>query len=821
MLPTLIVDDMQVLPRLTVPFPVEDDETAFVFERACRGSKRLVFLVCERPVFAADASGNPASVDPAAFKEFFANLEREQAENTGEGWIGEALADQPADYEICPVGIIAEVGQFGPPAGPIPHVMLQGISRGIVLQVAQQEPMMICEVQSYEDTVPAKALSEAPMAALTEQIENYVSMHPGAPEDVLTMLGGIEDPGHLADLVAISPEFTPLQRQQVVELLDPLERLRAVSVIVEKRLMVLSLRNAIVADAQSGMDKQQREYFLREQIRSIQKELGEGTAEETLAKDLRQRVEEAGMPDDIKAKTLDQLERLEQQHPFSPEIGVIRSYVEWLIELPWSVETEDVLDLEEAARILNEDHYGIDKVKERILEYIAVRKLAGDKLRAPIICFVGPPGVGKTSLGKSIARAIGRNYVRMSLGGVRDEAEIRGHRRTYVGAMPGRLIKALRDAKSKNPVLVLDEIDKVGSDAFRGDPSSALLEVLDPEQNSTFSDHFLEVPFDLSRVIFITTANLLEPIPPALRDRMEIIEVTGYTEAEKLAIAKQYLMPKALDSHGLSEDLLEITDAALTEIIRVYTEESGVRNLEREIGSVCRKAARSIAGQKKPGKVRIDVEDLGRVLGVPRYEFGLAEEQDEIGVATGAAVTSVGGDLLSIEVTIMEGKGELMLTGQLGEIMQESGRAAISYARSHAADFGIAAGFFDKHNIHVHIPAGAIPKDGPSAGITIATALISALTGRKVRKDVAMTGEMTLRGKVLPIGGLKEKTLAAHRGGVKTFILPQRNSKDLAELPELVKTGLKLLQVSSIEEVLDIALLPAQPHHLRVAESVA
>jgi ATP-dependent Lon protease len=819
MLPTLIVDDMMVLPNLTVPFPVEDEEAAYVFERACRASKRLVFLVCERPIQLPEQHVDGVA-DPSRIKEFFASFEQDVAEAEVNGWVGEPMNGDSSDYEICPVGIIAEVGQFGPP-GRVPQVMLQGISRGIVLQVAQEEPMMVCEVIAHEDPIPAKSLSEAPMAALIEQIENYVSMHPGAPEDVLTMLEGIEEPGHLADLVAISPEFTPLQRQQIVEMLDPLDRLRAVSVIVEKRLMVLSLRNAIVADAQSGLDKQQREYFLREQIRSIQKELGEGTAEETLAKDLRQRVEEAGMPEEIKAKTLDQVDRLEQQHPFSPEIGVIRSYVEWLIELPWSTETEDELDLDHAGVILNEDHYGIDKVKDRIIEYIAVRKLAGDKIRAPIICFVGPPGVGKTSLGRSIARAIGRNYVRMSLGGVRDEAEIRGHRRTYVGAMPGRVIKALRDAKSKNPVIVLDEIDKVGSDAFRGDPSSALLEVLDPEQNSTFSDHFLEVPFDLSKVLFITTANLLEPIPPALRDRMEVIEVSGYTEAEKLAIAKQYLMPKALESHGLTDELLEITDDALMQIIRVYTEESGVRNLEREIGSVCRKAARSIAGQEKPTKVRIDADDLLDTLGVPRYEYGLAEEQDEIGVATGAAVTSVGGDLLSIEVTIMEGKGELILTGQLGEIMQESGRAAISYARSHAADFGIAPGFFDKHNIHVHIPAGAIPKDGPSAGITIATALISALTGRKVRKDVAMTGEMTLRGKVLPIGGLKEKSLAAHRGGVKTFILPQRNAKDLAELPDLVKTELHLIQVSTIAEVLDIALLPGASVPFRMAESVA
>jgi ATP-dependent Lon protease len=446
-----------------------------------------------------------------------------------------------------------------------------------------------------------------------------------------------------------------------------------------------------------------------------------------------------------------------------------------------------------------------------------VRKLAGDKLRAPIICFVGPPGVGKTSLGRSIARAIGRNYVRMSLGGVRDEAEVRGHRRTYVGAMPGRVVKSLRDAKSKNPVMVLDEIDKVGSDAFRGDPASALLEVLDPEQNSTFSDHYLEVPFDLSKVIFITTANLLEPIPAALRDRMEIIEVPGYTEVEKLAIARDFLLPKALDSHGLLPDQMIVTDDALRRIIREYTEESGVRNLEREIGSVCRKIARRFASDDPPTQITIDEEAVVEHLGVPRYEFGLAEEQDEIGVATGAAVTSVGGDLLSIEVMLMEGKGDLILTGQLGEVMQESARAAISYARSHAFEFGLEAGFFDRRNIHVHIPAGAIPKDGPSAGITIATALISALTARKVRKDVAMTGEVTLRGRVLPIGGLREKTLAAHRGGIRTFILPKRNAKDVSELPEVVRNDLELIQVGTLGEVLDHALLPREELNLHVA----
>jgi ATP-dependent Lon protease len=642
-------------------------------------------------------------------------------------------------------------------------------------------------------------------------------MLPNVPEEVLAMVRSVEEPGWLADLIAFSPEFTSAQRQELLEVLDPVARLRRLSVMIQKRLNVLNLRQQIATEAQAGMDRQQRDYFLREQIRAIQKELGEGSAEETLAGELRAKIEDAGMPEETKQKALVQVERLEQQHPFSPEIGVIRGYLEWLIELPWAIETEDRLDLNEAKEILEADHYGLEKVKDRIIEYIAVRKLAGDKQKTPIICFVGPPGVGKTSLGRSIARAIGRNYVRMSLGGVRDEAEIRGHRRTYVGAMPGRVIKSLRDAKSRNPVIVLDEIDKVGSDAFRGDPSSALLEVLDPEQNSTFSDHYLEVPFDLSKVIFITTANMLEPIPPALRDRMEVIEVPGYTEVEKMEIAKRYLVPKTMESHGVADGQLTLTEDALKRVIREYTSESGVRNLEREIGSLCRKAARQLAGDKPPVHIVVDYDAVETFLGIPKYEFGLAEEHDEVGVATGAAVTSVGGDLLSIEVTVMEGKGDLILTGQLGEVMQESGRAAISYARSHASEFGLEPGFFDKHNIHVHIPAGAIPKDGPSAGITIATALISALTGRKVRKDVAMTGEITLRGKVLPIGGLREKTLAAHRGGIKTFLLPKRNAKDLSELPDVVKSDIELIQVASLDEVLDAALLPKVDRTLQVA----
>ena len=811
LLPVLVVEETLLLPHMSIPFPIEDDEAAMVLDRALRMEPRHVLVLTERAVPAAE--GDPAlpgeEHDPE-LRELLADaIASRDGDRDGEEWVPDEALSGVA-YELCPVGVVAEVGQRMSRPGGHAHVMLQGVARGQVDELVQQDPYLVARVVVHDDPTPVGNEAEAAMTAALEQVESYISMLPNVPEEVLTMVRSVEEPGWLADLIAFSPEFSSEQRQELLEVLDPVARLRRLSVMIQKRLNVLNLRQQIQTEAQAGMDKQQREYYLREQLRAIQKELGEGSSEAIVANELREKIEAAGMPDEVRAKALVQVERLEQQHPFSPEIGVIRGYLEWLVDLPWSTETVDRLDLAEAAAVLEADHYGLEKVKERILEFIAVRKLAGDKLRAPILCFVGPPGVGKTSLGRSIARAIGRNYVRMSLGGVRDEAEIRGHRRTYVGAMPGRVIKALKDAKSRNPVLVLDEIDKVGSDAFRGDPSSALLEVLDPEQNTTFSDHYLEVPFDLSKVIFITTANLLEPIPPALRDRMEIIEVSGYTEVEKLAIARHFLLPKALGAHGLEAAQIEVTDEALRRMIREYTEESGVRNLEREIGALCRKAARRFAGDDPPGRIVVDAADVGDFLGVPRYEFGLAEEQDEAGVATGAAVTSVGGDLLGIEVLVMEGKGDLVLTGQLGDVMQESARAALSYARSRAAEFGLEANFFDKHNIHVHVPAGAIPKDGPSAGITMATALISALTGRRVRKDVAMTGEITLRGKVLPVGGLREKTVAAHRGGIKTFLLPRRNAKDLAELPAVVKEGMELIQVGTLDEVLAVALLPAE-----------
>jgi ATP-dependent Lon protease len=589
------------------------------------------------------------------------------------------------------------------------------------------------------------------------------------------------------------------------------ERLRLAGEFTRRHLEIAQLRTKIREEVKVNVDKAQREFFLREQLRAIQNELGEGAGEEAIADELRTKIEAAGMPEQAQEKALKELDRLKVVGMNSPEQGVIRTYLEWLTELPWSASTEDHLDVEEAARVLHEDHYGLEKVKDRILEFIAVRELAGTRMRSPILCFVGPPGVGKTSLGRSIARALGRNFWRTSLGGVRDEAEIRGHRRTYVGALPGRIIQGMRNVKTNNPVFMLDEVDKVGND-FRGDPSAALLEVLDPEQNHAFSDHYLEVPFDLSKVIFILTANLLDTVPPALRDRMEVINIAGYTEDEKLRIAEQFLVPKQREAHGLTDEQVTLPPETLHVLINSYTREAGVRNLEREIANLCRKAARRVVA-KEIETATIAPDDLPTYLGPEKFSFSLAEEDDEVGVATGVAWTETGGDLLSIEVGIMEGKGEPILTGSLGQVMQESARTALSYARASARGLGVDPSFFDSHMIHVHVPAGAVPKDGPSAGIALTTALISALTGQPVRKDVAMTGEITLRGRVLPIGGLKEKMLAAHRGGIRTFLLPKKNAKDLVDLPEKVRE-MEIVEVEHIEEVLDRALVGGFPGNL-------
>jgi ATP-dependent Lon protease len=552
------------------------------------------------------------------------------------------------------------------------------------------------------------------------------------------------------------------------------------------------------------MDKTQREYILREQMKAIQKELGEDDPSVAEANELRTKVEESAMPDEVKEKALKEVDRLSRIPSASPEQGVIRTYVDWLVSLPWGEETEDNLDLDEAEKVLNEDHYGLEKPKERIVEYMAVRKLA-EKIRSPILLFVGPPGVGKTSLGKSIARAMGRKFVRMSLGGIHDEAEIRGHRRTYIGALPGRVIQSIKTAGSRNPVFMLDEIDKVGMD-FRGDPSSALLEVLDPEQNYSFQDNYLEVPFDLSRVLFIATANMLDTIPPALRDRMEVIQLPGYTQLEKLRIAQRFLMPKQLENHGLSEKQLQITEPAMVRLIQAFTKEAGVRNLEREIANVARKVARRVASDAKASVV-VEPADLEEFLGPARFEYGELEAEDQVGMVTGLVVSDAGGDIVQVEATKMEGKDEFILTGQLGDVMKESARAGLSYIRARTRELDIDPATFEKMTLHIHVPAGATPKDGPSAGVTMATAMASLLTGKPVRRDLAMTGEITLRGRVLPIGGLKSKLLAAHLAGVKTVLIPQRNEKDLVDVPEDVRQQLRIVPVESMDEVLAEALI--------------
>lgn len=714
------------------------------------------------------------------------------------------LQEEAGPQDLYPIGTVGSIEHvLRLPDGGL-QVHIHGVARARLLDCFQAEPFFKAHVHRVEDHVEKTMEIEALMRSVMDLIDRYTEIAKSVPPEVIAAVKSIQEPGRLADMVAFAPEFTFEQRQQVLEELDPVSRLRIVAGFLSRQLEIMEIKARIQDEVQKGFEKIQREHYLREQLKAIQKELGEDTPEASITKDLRERIEKAGMPEEVHKRALEEVERLLQIPFTSPETAVVRNYIEWLAALPWSHETPDNLDLKAASQVLDEDHYGLEKVKERILEYMAVRKLS-QQSRSPIICFVGPPGVGKTSLGKSIARALGRTFVRLSLGGLRDEAEIRGHRRTYVGALPGRIIQGMRNAGSRNPIFMLDEIDKVGID-FRGDPSAALLEALDPEQNHSFSDHYLEVPFDLSRVIFITTANHVEPIIPALRDRLEIIEIPGYTELEKLGIAGGFLIPRQIEQHGLDRSKIRLSDEALRRIIREYTREAGVRNLEREIANVCRKVARRIAeGRQKLTLLREG--NLPSYLGPPRFLYGMAEERDEIGVATGVYWTPMGGDLVTVEVNAMEGKPELILTGQLGNVMQESARAALSYTRSHASILGIKAKFFENHVIHIHVPEGAVPKDGPSAGITMATALVSALTQRPVRRDVAMTGEITLRGRVLPVGGLKEKVLAAHRAGMKTFILPAKNKKDLTQIPPHVMREVDFVYVEQIEEALAVALL--------------
>ncbi len=685
-------------------------------------------------------------------------------------------------------------------------VLVQGRRRVEIVEYLQTEPYGRVRARPIEEVVEPSRDGTALMRATVNLFQKCVQLSPRIPEEASIYALNIEEPGWLADLIASTLDLTLAERQALLETFAPLERLRRVSGLLGRELEVLELEESIQSQVREEVDRGQRELFLREQMRVIQHELGEADVFQQELLELRERIAGLALPDAVREKAEKELARLELIPPMAPEVGIIRTYLDWLLDLPWQKTTEDNLDLRNAAEVLDAEHYGLPKAKDRILEHMAVRKLAPDKMRSPILCFVGPPGTGKTSLGKSIAKALGREFVRVSLGGVRDEAEIRGHRRTYIGALPGRIIQTMRRAGTINPVFMLDEIDKLGMD-FRGDPAAALLEVLDPEQNAQYSDHYLEVDYDLSKVFFITTANYLDPIPPALLDRMEVIEFPGYIEEEKLSIAKQFLIPRQLEQHGLNGRGLRFEDDALRLMCREYTYEAGVRNLEREIAQVCRKLARRVA-EGRPIVKRITPQSLYKYLGPPLYIPPLAEEEDEIGVATGLAWTEAGGDIMAIEVTLMPGKGLLLLTGQLGEVMQESAQAALSYTRSQAGKFAIDPDEFDRVDIHVHLPEGAIPKDGPSAGITLATALISAFTQRKVRRDVAMTGEITLRGRVLPVGGVREKILAARRAGVTNVLLPRRNEKDLADIPKRTMRGLNIMLVDRMDEVLAQALLP-------------
>jgi ATP-dependent Lon protease len=689
-------------------------------------------------------------------------------------------------------------------------ILVQGLSKAKISGYIQTEPYYSVRIEKINETKVATSTleSEAIMRTVKEQIERIVSLGKVLIPDVMVVIENLEDPGRLADMIASNLGLKVEVTQSVLEITDPLKRLRQISEILAKEIEVLSMQQKIQAQAKGEMDKTQREYFLREQLKAIQKELGELDERAEEVAEFRKRVKDAKMPEKVLKETEKQLKRLEKMHPDTAESATVRTYLEWMVELPWSKKSKDNLDLRAANKVLNEDHYDLEKVKERILEYLAVRKLK-EKMKGPILCFVGPPGVGKTSLGKSIARALGREFVRISLGGVRDEAEIRGHRRTYVGALPGRMIQGMKQAGTSNPVFMLDEIDKVGMD-FRGDPSAALLEVLDPEQNNTFTDHYLGVPFDLSEVMFITTANLIDPILPALRDRMEVIEIPGYTEEEKLGIAQRYLIPRQLNEHGITEKHVKIVEAAIRQIIIHYTREAGVRNLEREIANVMRKVAKKVAEGKGLG-FPVNAGNLHKYLGVPKFVPESELEKDEIGVATGLAWTEAGGDVLYIEATVMKGKGALTLTGHLGDVMKESAQAALSYVRSREKTLGINPDMFTKQDLHIHVPAGAIPKDGPSAGITMATAIASAMAQVPTRRDLAMTGEITLRGRVLPIGGLKEKILAAKRARLTCVILPKRNKKDLDEIPKHILKGIQLVFADTMDDVMRVALRRRPP----------
>jgi ATP-dependent Lon protease len=782
-LPVLPLRDIVVFPHMIVPLFVGRDKSIRALEEAMAADKNIL-LVAQK----------------------------------------DAQIDDPEPEEIHSVGTYSSILQMlRLPDGTV-KVLVEGQKRVQLSRYSILEDYMTATYEEIDFPIPVSTELEALMRSIIDRLERYAKLNKKVPQEVLATVSTTNEPGKFADTVAAHLIIKLEDKQEILETVDVTQRLDTVLNILESEIEILQIERKIRSRVKRQMERTQKEYYLNEQMRAIQKELGEKDDSKAEVQELEEKIEKAGMPEDVHEKVMKELRRLKMMAPMAAEATVVRNYIDWLISVPWSNYTEDKLDILEAEKILDEDHYGLKKVKERILEYLAVHQLVG-QLKGPILCFVGPPGVGKTSLAKSIARSIGRNFVRLSLGGVRDEAEIRGHRRTYIGALPGRIIQSMKRAESMNPVFLLDEVDKMSMD-FRGDPSSALLEVLDPEQNGAFSDHYLEVDYDLSKVMFITTANSLDPIPAPLRDRMEIIRIAGYTEPEKLNIAKKFLVRKQMEVNGLTEDHVNFTDRGILEIIRGYTRESGVRSLERELASVCRKVAREVVKEKdKEKRINVSPKIVAEFLGVPKFKHGVIEEKDRVGLTTGLAWTEVGGEILQTEVSILEGKGNLILTGKLGDVMQESARAALSYVRSRADELGLPRDFYQKVDIHVHVPEGAIPKDGPSAGITLATSLASALTGRPVRHDIAMTGEITLRGRVLKIGGLKEKLLAANRGGVLEVIIPKENEIDMKEVPREILKGLNVHAVENVDEVLALALrdtreeLPIPPLRPRETDS--
>ena len=764
-LPVLPLPDVVVFPYMIVPLFVNRERSAKAVDQSL-AENRMIMLVAQK--------------DPNV--------------------------DDPKAADLHQFGTVSVIMRMLKLPDSRVRILVQGFSRAKVEYFDESQPYLMAKVQPRTEpqVVPDSVELEALVRNVKSAVEKAISLGKNLSQDLVAIITSLDDPGRLSDLVASNLDLKVDKAQEVLELVDPVQRLRRVHELLAKELGVLEIQHDINTQARGEIDRSQREFYLRQQMKAIQQELGEGNELQEEIQQYRQKIKKAKMPEEVAEEAERQVGRLERMHPDAAETATLRNYLDWMVGLPWSKSTKDNLDLNAAQQILDEDHYGLEKIKERILEHLAVRKLKKES-RGPILCFVGPPGVGKTSLGKSIARALGRKFVRISLGGVHDEAEIRGHRRTYVGALPGRVIQSIHQAGTNNPVFMMDEVDKIGAD-FRGDPSSALLEVLDPEQNHSFRDNYLSVPFDLSNVMFITTANMLDPIQPAFRDRMEIIQLSGYTEEEKLEIAKRHLIPKQIAEHGLTKNQIQFTDEGLRTIINLYTQEAGLRNLEREIASACRKVAKQVASGEKTVR-KIHTDNLDQFLGRPKVFQDELLKRDQIGVATGLAWTPVGGDILFVEATAMKGRGTLTLTGQLGDVMKESAQAALSYARSHAREYGIKEDFFAKHDIHVHVPEGSIPKDGPSAGVTMATAVLSLLTGKPVDRKIAMTGEITLRGEVLPVGGIKEKVLAARRAKISTVILPSLNTRDLEDIHETIRNEMKFIYASTVQDVFKAALL--------------